>query len=229
MGLQHGEELLARLAVSGPVERLEEALTHGSYVNEHPGRKDYEKLEFLGDAVLGLCVSELLLEAFPRAGEGRLTRMRAALVSTEALSSFARSKGLENFILMGRGALAAGDAAQPKVMADVVEAIVAAVYLSQGLQAARALTRVIVGELKADLDARDPKSRLQEQVQAHGDSPPPVYHLVGTHGPDHDRLFEVEVSVGDRVLARGTGRTKKQAEQEAAQAALDLSSHPEES
>ena len=138
------QELLAILDVDGPVPRIDEALTHASYVNETPGATSYERLEFLGDAVLGLCVAEILLEAAPTAREGRLTRMRAALVSTEALSSFAREIGLVRFVRFGRGAATSGDAHQPKVLADVVEAIAAAVFLAQGLDAARHLTSLIV-------------------------------------------------------------------------------------
>lgn len=213
--------LIASLGLDPNIPRIDEALTHSSYVNEHPGAVDYERLELLGDAVLGLCVSELLLERVPRASEGRLTRMRAALVNTEFLSTFARSVDLASFVRFGRGA--AHDALQSKVLADVVEAIVAAVYLHGGLEAARSLTRRIVGDPSpesSDLDLRDPKSRLQELVQGAGGQAP-VYRVVGIEGPDHDRWFEVEVEVGGKPGARGRGRTKKLAEREAARAMLE--------
>jgi ribonuclease-3 len=252
--------LLRALGLEREPAQLHEALTHASYVNEHPGARDYERLEFLGDAVLGLCVSELLLQSLPRASEGRLTRMRAALVNTEALADFARSIGLGGFVRLGRGA--AADALQAKVLADVVEALVAAVYLDGGVQAARELTLRIIGDVgvrAARLAARDPKSRLQELVQGSGRSAP-VYRTVLVEGPDHDRWFEVEVEVDGRrasegeqlagegpgepapsdgtvdgaapnegrITARGRGRTKKQAEREAAQRLLELESQEPE-
>lgn len=212
--------LIASLGVDPNTPRIDEALTHSSYVNEHAGSEDYERLEFVGDAVLGLCVSELLLERVPRASEGKLTRMRAALVNTEFLSAFARSVELASYVRFGRGA--AHDALQSKVLADVVEAIVAAVYLHGGLDAARALTRRIVGDPSPDaaLDLRDPKSQLQELVQGAGGQAP-VYRVVGIEGPDHDRWFEVEVEVDGKPRARGRGRTKKLAEREAARVMLE--------
>jgi ribonuclease III len=215
-------ELLHTLGFDREPPLLQEALTHASYVNEHPGASDYERLEFLGDSVLGLCVSELLLQHMPRASEGRLTRMRAALVNTEALANFARSVELARFVRLGRGAI--GDAVQSKVLADVVEALVAAVWLDGGLDAARALTARIVGDVPqkaARLAARDPKSRLQEIVQQAGSSAP-VYRTVAVEGPDHDRWFEVEVQIDDAPRGRGRGRTKKQAEREAARSVLEL-------
>jgi ribonuclease III len=224
--------LLERLGIDRAASRLEDALTHSSYVNEHPGIADYERLEFLGDAVLGLCVSEMLLQHVPRATEGKLTRMRAALVNTEALANFARDIDLVRFIRLGRGAVASGDATHSKVLADVVEAIVAACYLDSGLELARVVTRRIVGDrigVSDRLAARDPKSRLQEQAQRGGRSAP-VYRVVASEGPDHDRSFEVEVQVDGNVLARGRGRTKKLAEREAARMALaGLRCEPEES
>lgn len=215
------EELLEALGLDHEPADLQDALTHASFVNEHPGARDYERLEFLGDAVLGLCVSELLLQHIPGATEGRLTRMRAALVNTEALAAFARSINLADFVRLGRGA--SGDAAQHKVLADVVEALVAAVFLDASLDAARKLTQRIVGDVQVRagrLAARDPKSRLQEQVQRAGGAAP-VYRTVSVEGPDHDRWFEIEVEVSGEPRGRGRGRTKKQAEREAARLVLD--------
>lgn len=215
-------ELLTLLAVDREIPRLDEALTHSSFVNEHVGTSDYERLEFLGDAVLGLCVSELLIEHCPHATVGKLTRMRAALVSTEALAEFARGRGLARFVRFGRGAAASGDANQPKVMADVVEALVAAVFLHGGIEAARRFARTVVGD-KIDavsvIAERDPKSKLQELVQR-GGADAPVYCTTSVEGPDHDRFFDVEVHVRGTPVGRGRGRTKKQAEQEAARDAL---------
>jgi ribonuclease-3 len=215
-------ELMQTLGFDREPAHLHEALTHASFVNEHPGASDYERLEFLGDAVLGLCVSELLLRHVPRASEGRLTRMRAALVNTEALASFARTLDLGRYVRFGKGA--ACDAVQSKVLADVVEALVGAAWLDHGLEAARELTSRIVGDVSlraARLAARDPKSLLQENVQQAGGTAP-VYATVSVEGPDHDRWFEVEVEVDGQPRGRGRGRTKKQAEREAARSALTL-------
>lgn len=223
-------DLLNHLGIDEDVPRLEEALTHPSYVNEHPHAEDYQRLEFLGDAVVGLCVTEMLLAEVPSAREGRMTRMRASLVNTEALASFAREIGLVRWIRFGRGAAASGDANRPKVLADVVEAIVGAVYLASGLDGARNLTRRIVGDALArqtSIARRDPKSELQERTQRHG-GPPPTYEVVGIDGPEHQREFEVEVRVGQDVLGRGRGSSKKLAEQQAAREALvALRSRPE--
>ncbi|MFW5741594.1 MAG: ribonuclease III, partial [Myxococcota bacterium] len=211
-------DLARQLGIDVDTPRLDEALTHPSYVNEHPGTTDYQRLEFLGDAVLGLCVTEILLAEVPRAREGRLTRMRASLVNTEALAAFARDVGLVQWVRFGRGAASSRDAHQPKVLADVVEAIVAAVYLHRGMDGARALTRRLVGESirgRTSISRRDPKSELQERVQRHG-GPPPVYEVVSMRGPEHEHSFEVEVRVDDDVLGRGQGRSKKLAEQQAA-------------
>jgi ribonuclease-3 len=216
-------ELLRELGIDGDVPRLEEAMTHTSFVNEHPGARDYQRLEFLGDAVLGLCVTELLLAQAPTAREGSLTRMRASLVNTEALAAFARSANLARWVDFGRGAVTSGDASRSKVLADVVEAIVAAVYLAQGLDAARRLTRRIVGESlnsRARIARRDPKSELQERVQQ-GGGEAPAYEVIAVDGPEHERHFRVEVRAGGDVLGRGDGRSKKAAEQAAARAALD--------
>lgn len=215
--------LLELLDIQGDVPRLEEALTHSSFANEHAGAKHYEQLEFLGDAVLGLCVTEWLLVQVPDEREGRLTRMRASVVSTEALARFAKSIDLVSWVQFGRGAFLSGDAQRENVMADVVEALVAAVYLAHGLPAARKLTARIVAQAvidKARVGQRDAKSELQEYVQRDG-APAPVYVLVGTQGPDHDRRFRVQVVVNEVVIGQGTGTSKKQAEKAAARAALD--------
>ncbi len=212
--------LLAELGLDPSLPRIDEALTHASFVNEHPGSRDYERLEFLGDAVLGLCISELLLEQLPGAAEGRLTRARAALVNTEALAAFARSVDLVSYVRFGKGA--AHDALQSKVLADVVESIVAVTYLHGGLEAAGRLARRIAGNpasVDVSIAARDPKSQFQELVQGAG-KPAPVYRVIGIEGPDHDRWFEVEVEVAGAPCARGRGRTKKAAEREAARRAL---------
>ncbi len=206
----------------GAVERFEEALTHASFANE-VGVLNNQRLEFLGDAVLGLCVSEMLAEAHPDADEGMLTRMRSALVNAEALAGWARRVDLGACIALGRGATLGSEREQTNVLADTAEALVAAVYEARGLAAARALVRDIVGELleKApSLGGRDPKSALQERVQARG-LPPPTYRVVEVRGAPHEQVFVVDVMVGEDAVGRGEGRSKRMAERAAATAALD--------
>jgi ribonuclease-3 len=216
--------MLARIAeIIGPgnVPRFEEALTHPSYANE-AGVPDNQRLEFLGDSVLGLCVSELLTEAHPDADEGVLTRMRSALVNAEALARWGRAEQLGACLNLGRGAQAGLEREQTNVLADAVEALVAAVFASHGLDGARALVRVVVAEPMAEaerLGVRDPKSALQERVQAVGEAAP-SYRVVSSRGPQHAQIFEVEVLVGGEVVGRGEGRSKRLAERAAANAAL---------
>jgi ribonuclease III len=218
------EELRARLEAlvgSGPIPRLEEALTHPSYANE-TGAPDNQRLEFLGDSVLGLCVSELLAADFADANEGRLTRMRSSMVNSEALAAWARRVQLGSCLAFGRGAKLGTEREQTNVLADAAEALVAAVYEARGLDGARALVREIVSDLlaKADqLDATDPKSALQERVQARGLAAP-TYRVVDVRGQPHDHVFEVEVVVGNQPVARGEGKSKRLAERDAAAHAL---------
>lgn len=210
------------LAWSGleSIPRLEEALTHPSYSNE-AGTSHNQRLEFLGDAVLGLCVSELLHAQFPEADEGALTRMRSRLVSADALAEFAASQDLANALLVGRGALASGEHQRKNVLADAIEAVVASVYLAGSLQGARGVVGAIVRERLATTDhhARDPKSELQERVQANG-SASPRYELIESRGSGQHSFFVVEVLVDGEPLGRGEGGSKKEAERAAAQAAL---------
>jgi ribonuclease-3 len=218
--------LLERLGLPRPPPLLEEALTHRSFANERRSRgsrlRDNQRLEFLGDAVLGLCVSELLMAAFPDADEGQLSRMRSNLVNAELLAEYGRSIELSPALQLGKGALASGDHQQSNVLADAVEALVGAVYLDQGLDGARELVQRVVSEglrNATELRGADPKSALQEQVQARR-GPVPVYRLVSTEGPEQDRWFEIEVCSGEQVLGRGRGRSKKLAELAAAKNAL---------
>jgi ribonuclease-3 len=222
-------ERIAEIVGPGEVARLDEALTHPSYANE-VGAQDNQRLEFLGDAVLGLCVTELLAEAHPNADEGVLTRMRSGLVNAEALARWGREARIGACLALGRGAQSGTERDQTNVIADAVEAIVAAVFASHGLDGARALVRLVVeGPMAAAerLGMRDPKSALQEQVQAAG-GPAPRYRVVGSRGPQHDQVFEIEVVVDEQVLGRGEGRSKRLAERAAAIAALaTLEAKPE--
>ena len=224
-------QVCERLGVPSTLPRLEQALVHPSFRNEAGAEVglDNQRLEFLGDAVLALCVSELLMAEFPAVDEGELTVMRAALVNAEALAAVAARLELGAALRLGRGADATGERQRPNVLADALEAVVGAVYLDGGLEAARALTRIVVADGVATLQAqggseRDPKSRLQERLQARG-APAPSYEVVAIDGPAHQRSFEVAVSVerepGVPVVAgRGLGRSKKLAAQAAAHAAL---------
>ncbi len=208
----------------GEIPRFDEALNHPSYANES-SEPDNQRLEFLGDAVLGLCVSELLSREHPSADEGALTRMRSALVNAEALALWARAERLGAAIALGKGARAGSEREQTNVLADAVEALVASVYEARGLEGARKLVEQVIREPMqeaARLGTRDPKSLLQEQVQAKG-LPAPTYRVRGMRGPQHDPMFEVEVIVGDAVAGVGEGRSKRVAERAAALAALSAS------
>jgi ribonuclease III len=200
--------------------RLDEALTHPSYSNERRDLPDNQRLEFLGDAVLGFCVGELLFMREPNANEGVLTRMRAQLVSAEALSLWAREHDVSKALRLGRGAEAAGLGDATNVLADAVEALVAAVFLERGLDAARALCSSIAAPaLRAVGPDLDPKSELQERLQAQS-GVAPSYELVETGGPAHDRWFRVEVRHQGMLLGEGRGKSKRGAERAAASQAL---------
>jgi ribonuclease-3 len=223
--------LCERFGLPPTLPRLQQALVHPSFRNEagaDPGL-DNQRLEFLGDSVLALCVGELLMAEFPGAAEGELTVMRAALVNAEALAAVAAAMGLGQALRLGRGADATGERKRPNVLADALEAVVGAVFLDGGLDAARRLTGELLADGMAALRAqggieRDPKSRLQERLQARG-APPPCYEVVAAEGPAHRRSFDVIVTVepepGSPVVAgRGQGSSKKLAAQAAARAAL---------
>jgi len=199
---------------------LDQALTHPSHANERPGSPDNQRLEFLGDAVLGLCASELIYRSFPDADEGMLTRLRAQLVNAEALAQWARTFELSLLIKLGRGAATAGLADSTNVLADAVEALIAAAYLEAGLDGARRLSAAIVEHgLAGAQSIRDAKSELQERLQALG-RPAPSYELLEARGPAHERWFRVRVT-GVGARGEGEGRSKRAAEQAAAAAALD--------
>lgn len=212
--------LLFGLAEDAP--HLSQALTHPSYANERREAADNQRLEFLGDSVLGFCVSELIYQRFPDADEGTLTRLRAQLVNAEALAEWARAVGVPDALRLGRGAGASGLRQSTNVLADAVEALIAACFLDAGMPSARAVCeRIIEARLEAfeRVGARDPKSELQERLQAHGE-PPPAYELLETGGPAHERWFRVRVRAGDHILGEGLGRSKRAAERSAAETAL---------
>ncbi len=217
-------------ADAAEIPRFEEALTHPSFANESAA-PDNQRLEFLGDAVLGLCVSELLVRSQPEADEGALTRMRSALVNAEALARWARSEGIGDALALGKGARSGTEREQTNVLADAVEALVASVYDARGLEGARKLVEHVVRDPMqeaAHLGSRDPKSLLQEQVQARGLAAP-TYRVKEMRGPQHDPTFAVEVLIGNEVLGVGEGRSKRVAERAAALVALSTEQEPETS
>lgn len=202
---------------------LYEALTHRSYVNEvhDPNTRDNERFEFLGDAVIDLVVSAELMRRFPDAREGTLSKIRASMVSEGALAKLARSLDLGAALRLGRGEELSQGREKPSILSDGFEALIAAVYLDGGLDR---VTEVLLPKLTfpdaAALRRQDPKTELQQRIQA-VQHKTPTYHLVDTHGPEHAKEFEVEIRLGTEVLAQGRGRTKKEAEQQAAGVALD--------
>lgn len=205
---------------------LTEALVHSSYVNEHPeGETDSnERLEFLGDAVLSLVMSEALFKRHRDEPEGILTTRRAAIVSTRGLARIARRLGIGDALVLGQGAENSGERGRSSVLAGLFESIVAAIYLDQGLDAAREfILRSAAPELDAavSVDAlKAPKSRLQEHAfSATGRAP--AYRIVSSDGPDHDRHFVVEVAIDGTVVGTGEGRSRREAETHAAEAALE--------
>lgn len=211
------------LGISPDSPRLLEALTHPSYANEQGSKQHNQRLEFLGDAVLGLCVTELLFERFPEADEGMLTRTRAQLVNTNVLADWAREQGMAELLLLGRGAEAGELRNSNNVLADLVEAMIAAAYLDGGLSKAQHACRQLVewrmGALSSIGAELDPKTELQQRVQALG-AGAPTYELIASGGPPHDRWFRVRVRVGERLGGEGVGRSKRRAESEAARVTL---------
>lgn len=202
---------------------LVQALRHSSYAHENPEHgPSNEQLEFLGDAVLALTVSHLLLRAFPHSPEGELSRRRAALVNTRTLAAVARRLRLGDFLWLGKGEERQGGRRKASLLADALEAVLAAVYLDQGLQAAARLVETWLGPLLAaqrELDLQDAKTLLQEWVQARGQAPP-EYVVLEESGPSHARIFRVALRLGGETVAEGSGASKKAAEQEAARRAL---------
>lgn len=205
---------------------LDQALTHKSYANERgPEVPDNERLEFLGDAVLDLAVSRILYEVKPPLSEGEMSKLRAHLVNEQSLERVALTFDLGHYLLLGRGEEQTGGREKASILADAFEALVAAVYLDGDFDMAFPLVegifRPVIAEAGTDFIDRDYKTRLQELCQSrYGRAP--AYRTVSESGPDHNKSFEVEILVGSRTLSRGRGRSKKEAEQSAAQDALAL-------
>ncbi len=204
---------------------LSRALTHRSYLNEHPeALEDNERLEFLGDAVLDFFVGAWLYNHYPEMPEGDLTRMRSALVRTEHLASFARRLNLGPAMRLGRGEVVAGGRSRDVLLCATFEALVGAVFLHCGLEVVQKFLAPLLEESDPDqliqADVYDPKSRLQEWSQSQKQGIP-RYVTVRTGGPDHERTFEVEVEVAGKVYGRGSGNSKQAAARNAAQDALE--------
>ena len=200
------------------------ALTHSSYANEKNDRSlSYERLEFLGDSILGLITAEFLFQHRPRLPEGRMTRLRAELVCESSLKVIAQELGIGDYMRLGRGEERSGGRERASILADMVESVIAAIYLDSGMEEAR---RFVIEELlsHADLGEQhriaDYKTELQELVQRKADGHV-SYELTGENGPDHQKVFYFTVYINGEAAGEGSGRSKKEAEQAAACAALE--------
>ena len=206
-------------------ELLKEALTHSSYANEqHKKLKCNERLEFLGDAVLSIVVSDYIFANCPKLPEGELTKLRASLVCEKSLFKFAKELGLGEHLLLSHGEKRSGGANRASILADAFDAVIAAIYLDSGIEPARKhILRFVVPEIdqRRTTVFKDYKTALQEIIQKNpGETL--EYILVGSSGPDHDKHFKVEVHLNSNVIGRGGGKSKKEAEQQAAREALEL-------
>ena len=203
---------------------LQNALTHSSYANErwHNSLMSNERLEFLGDSVLGMVVAEYLYRNFPDRPEGELTRMRADMVCEQALSVVAERIGLGGHLLLGRGEEQSGGRNRASILADAVESVIAAMFLDGGMEAAKAfIDRFVLCDVPVTkLHNADYKTALQEKVQEKKNQTL-AYALVGESGPDHDKRFAVQVTLNGNVVGTGTGSSKKRAEQDAARDAME--------
>ncbi|MBQ7678650.1 MAG: ribonuclease III [Butyrivibrio sp.] len=200
---------------------LVQAVTHSSFSNEQRinRRPHYERLEFLGDAVLEMVTSAFLYKHYPDKREGEMTRMRASMVCETALAYCAEDINLRKYLILGKGEEATGGRNRESIIADVMEALIGAVYLDGGIRKATAIIeRIILSDLEHKQVFYDSKSLLQEWAQSCGTQP--VYEVTGEEGPEHDKLYRVAVSVDGVRLGEGEGRNKKSAEQKAAYAAL---------
>lgn len=204
-------------------ELLKKALTHSSYANEHrkEGIGSNERLEFLGDAILGLVVAEYLYRAHPDKPEGELTKLRAELVCEKSLAEVAQQLELGKVLILGHGESHGGGSHRPSMLADAVEAVLAASYLDGGMEVPKGIIeRLILPREQKHSGTGDYKTRFQELVQRHRDQVI-TYELTGESGPDHDKSFQVCVLLNGTVVGTGAGSSKKRAEQAAARAAIE--------
>ncbi len=205
---------------------LREALVHRSYLNENPSfpSADNQRLEFLGDALLDFVAGDYLYRRYPKMREGELTSLRAGLVKEETLARFAQALGLGRYLYLGRGEEESGGRERPSLLADAFEALVGALYLDGGLKPAESfILRFLEPETEqivAQGELRDYKSLFQEEAQRRFQSTP-LYRTIDERGPDHNKVFTVEVLIEEKLCGRGEGTTKQAAEQEAARQALE--------
>ena len=206
------------------IQLLQNALTHSSYANErwHNSLLSNERLEFLGDSVLGMLVAEYLYTTFPDRPEGELTRMRADMVCEGTLAAVATKIGIGEHLLLGHGEERFGGRTRNSILADAMESVIAAAFLDGGLEAAKGIVRrfILVEVPVKRMHNMDYKTQLQELVQQKKNQVI-SYALVGESGPDHDKVFRVEVSLNGNVVGEGSGSSKKRAEQDAARAAVE--------
>jgi ribonuclease III len=209
------------------IDLLSIALTHRSYVNEnpYPPLTDNERFEFLGDAVLGLCVSDLLINKYVDFSEGTLSKIRAGIVNEKPLAELASSLQLGDCLLLGKGEENSGGRAKDSLLANSLEAVIAAIYLDSGFNEAKTILRIILAPLLEDNNLLsqnfDYKTALQEFCQKRYKIAP-VYTIIDSSGPDHAKIFEVQVTVADKMPQTGYGKSKKEAEKQAAQKAWEI-------
>ena len=216
------------------ISLLDQALVHRSYINENPAFPfgDNERMEFLGDAVLELCITDLLMKTFPDYSEGQLSKLRASVVNEQPLAELARELEIGRYILLGKGEENSGGRSKASILANTLEAVIAAVYLDGGYDrawdAVRRLFALLIEEGSRNLTYRDYKTALQELSQNRFKEIP-RYALIGEYGPDHDKIFESRLAIAEILETTGKGKSKKEAEQNAARAALDaLLPNPDE-
>jgi ribonuclease-3 len=221
------QELAKKIGVEfKDIDLFKKALTHRSYLNEHKNEQieHNERLEFLGDAVLELIVTEYLFEHFQNKPEGDLTNLRAALVKGENLTKVGRKIGIGEFLLLSKGEAKTQGKSKSYIIANAIEAIIGAIYLDQGYQTAeKFIIKYVIKELPQIIQEqlyKDSKSLFQEKAQEI-EGITPIYKLLAQSGPDHDKFFEVGVYLDEDLVAKGQGRSKQEAQQKAAQKALD--------
>lgn len=203
-------------------ELLYQALSHSSYANERQGKEDNERLEFLGDSVLGFITAEYLFSTLKDRPEGELTKLRANAVCEKSLAAFANEIGLGEHILLGKGEILTGGRERPSILSDAFESVIAAIYLDGGMdEAKKFVLRFVTTSTTDTAKATDYKTMLQEVIQKNPDEHL-TYRLVAESGPDHNKEFTIEVYLNSNCIGTGKGHSKKKAEQAAAREALEL-------
>ena len=222
------EALCRTLGVEVNADLLQQALTHRSYAYEHGGRPNSERLEFLGDSVLGFVVTEHIYRTLPDLDEGELTKVKNSVVSEKALAIAARQIGLGQHLLLGKGEEGTGGRDKPSLLCDVFESVLGAVFLTSGMAAARQMVETFIFPLLADPDAlrqqSDPKTRIIEVAQAKKLGA--VNYEITFEGPDHNRIFFAKLFIGGNLTCEASGKTKKAAEMAAAELALQSLDNP---